>query len=337
MQRGTFAKLAWGALGYNLLVIAWGAYVRASGSGAGCGAHWPLCNGEVVPHKMLNELSQRFIPHAPATKTLIELSHRLSSGLVLVIAIAMVVFAFRTFPRGSEVRRGSVAVLGFTITEALVGAGLVLFELVAHDTSMKRALSMSLHLVNTFFLLGALALTARAATRAGDAETHEEAEADEVPALLRGLLVVSAAALMLVAMSGGIAALGDTLFPATTFMNGLAQELSTGAHVLLRLRVLHPLFAVATAALVLGTSTAARALRKTPAVTRLSHVVAALVTTQLGLGVLNVGLLAPIWLQLVHLFAADLLFIAFVLLWAETRGVGYERSTTRFRPARLAS
>lgn len=328
MRHATFAKLAWGALGYNLLVIAWGAYVRASGSGAGCGAHWPLCNGEVVPR-------------APALKTLVELSHRLSSGLVLVIAVAMVVFAFRAFPRGSEVRRGSVAVLGFTITEALVGAGLVLFELVAHDTSMKRALSMSLHLINTFFLLGALTLTARAASRQREASDLATAEPPEepaaVPAFLRALLVVSAAALMLVAMSGGIAALGDTLFPATSFMNGLRQELSTGAHLLLRLRVLHPLFAVVTAALVVGTSTVARAVRPTPAVTRLSRVVAAIVTGQLGLGVLNVGLLAPIWLQLVHLFAADVLFVAFVLLWAETRGVGYERSTTRFRPPRFAS
>ncbi|MFO0674099.1 MAG: COX15/CtaA family protein [Polyangiaceae bacterium] len=112
---------------------------------------------------------------------------------------------------------------------------------------------------------------------------------------------------------------------------------STGAHLLLRLRVLHPLFAVVTAALVVGTSTVARAVRPTPAVTRLSRVVAVIVTGQLGLGVLNVGLLAPIWLQLVHLFAADVLFVAFVLLWAETRGVGYERSTTRFRPPRFAS
>lgn len=187
-----FAKFAWAALGYNLLVIVWGAYVRASGSGAGCGAHWPLCNGLVVPR-------------AAAVETLVEFSHRLTSGVVLVIAVAMVIMAFRSFPRGSIVRKGAVAVLVLTIAEALIGAGLVLFELVAHDTSIKRALSMSMHLVNTFFLLGALTLTAHWATRASDDDAVQGLTSASAPSArdalaLRAMLVVTAAALLLSVM-----------------------------------------------------------------------------------------------------------------------------------------
>jgi heme A synthase len=234
-----FAKVAWAALGYNLLVIGWGAYVRASGSGAGCGSHWPLCNGEVLPR-------------APALKTIVELSHRLTSGLALVFAIVLAVLAWRTFERGSRVRSAALAAVGLTVVEALIGAALVLFELVAHDASMKRALSMVLHLGNTFLLLGALTLTAFWAGR--EAAPREPARPQQATSpVLRVLLPLAGAGLMIVAMSGGIAALGDTLFPATSFAEGLRQELGTGAHVLLKLRVLHPILAVAVAALVMTT------------------------------------------------------------------------------------
>ena len=324
-----FAKFAWGALAYNLLVIVWGAYVRASGSGAGCGAHWPLCNGVVVPR-------------AAAVKTLVEFSHRLSSGLVLVIAVAMVIMAFRSYPRGSIVRKGAVAVLVLTIAEALIGAGLVLFELVAHDTSIKRALSMSLHLVNTFFLLGALTLTAHWASRASD-EDEAQGSASASPSAtkaalaLRVMLIVTAAALLLSAMSGGIAALGDTLFPATSFAEGFRQEMSTGAHVFLRLRILHPAFAITSSLLALGTSVMSRAVCHAPDVARWSRIVTSLVIAQLVLGLANVALLAPIPIQLLHLLLADFVWIAFMMLYGRLRSLDYVLRTTRFLPPRLAS
>src|SRR5260370_13603682 len=135
-----FTRYAWGVLGWDLLVILWGAFVRATGSGAGCGRHWPLCNGEVVPR-------------APRVETLIELSHRLSSGGALVLTLVLLVWAMRVHPRGHVVRRGAAATTAFMVAEALIGAALVLFELVAHDASMKRALSVTLHLGNTFLLL----------------------------------------------------------------------------------------------------------------------------------------------------------------------------------------
>ncbi|HEX5691237.1 MAG TPA: COX15/CtaA family protein, partial [Roseiflexaceae bacterium] len=109
-----FRRYAWGVLGYNLLVIVWGAYVRASGSGAGCGSHWPLCNGTVLPR-------------APQIETIVELAHRLTSGLALIAVLGLVVWAVRLWPGSHRVRRGAFASLFFIILEALIGAGLVLF------------------------------------------------------------------------------------------------------------------------------------------------------------------------------------------------------------------
>src|SRR5512139_2354559 len=115
-----FAKYAWGDLAYNVLVVLWGAYVRATGSGAGCGSHWPLCNGVVVPR-------------APQVETMIEFSHRLTSGLSLVLIAVLVVWGFRVYNRGHRVRKALVASGVLIITEALIGAGLVLFGWVAKD------------------------------------------------------------------------------------------------------------------------------------------------------------------------------------------------------------
>jgi heme o synthase len=147
MQLSRFAKFAWGLLIWNIIVVLWGAFVRATGSGAGCGNHWPLCNGAVVPR-------------APQVDTLIELSHRLTSGVALIGVLILLIWAFRGFPKGHPVRWGAVASAFFIITESLVGAGLVIFGWVADDTSAERALVVSIHLFNTFLLLASLAVTA---------------------------------------------------------------------------------------------------------------------------------------------------------------------------------
>ena len=141
------ARFAWFVLAYNVAVILWGAYVRATGSGAGCGAHWPLCNGEVVPR-------------APQVATVIEFSHRFSSGLTLIAIAVLVVWIFRVCAPGHPARLGAVLSGVLIVTEAAVGAGLVLFRLVADNASMARAMFVGVHLLNTFLLLGALTLTA---------------------------------------------------------------------------------------------------------------------------------------------------------------------------------
>lgn len=293
-------KFAWGVLGYNLLVIAWGAYVRASGSGAGCGRHWPLCNGEVVP-----------APQSVAT--IVEATHRATSGLALIAVVVMMVWALRTLPKGHRARRASVASTVFIFGEALVGAGLVLFELVAHDASMKRGLSMILHLGNTFLLLGALTLTAWTLTVERDVTAPPRAR-EPKSLLLRSVVTLSLAAVLVLGGSGAIAALGDTLFPARSLREGLAQDLSPLAHVFLRLRVLHPLLALATGAMVLASATVVRAMSTAPRARTLSRVVVVVFATQFAIGLLNVSLLAPIAMQIVHLLMADATWIALVLM-----------------------
>ncbi len=298
-------RLAWGVLAYNLLVIVWGAFVRASGSGAGCGSHWPLCNGVVVPD-------------TSKVKTLVEFSHRITSGLALVAVAVLAVSVFRASEKKHPARRAAVLSVVFVLAEALIGAGLVLFELVAHNASMKRALSMSLHLTNTFLLLGALTLTAW--WSGGGAKIRFK---NGGPTRL--FLALSFVCMFVLGTSGAIAALGDTLFPSHTLAEGLRADLSPTASLLLRLRMLHPVIAFATAVVVVGTASLSRVVFRTVAlVKRFSRMVIVLVACQLCAGLLNVMLLAPTWMQLVHLLLADLVWISVVLLGASVlaeRGV----------------
>lgn len=324
-----FARFAWGVLAWNVLVVLWGAFVRASYSGDGCGSHWPLCNGEVLPT-------------APGVQTLIEFSHRVTSGIALLLVIALVWRAHKTFAVAHPTRRAARWALGFTISEALIGAGLVVFGLVANDDSVARALSLCVHLVNTFLLLAALAL---AAWWSG-AGVEENFGRRGLRATLNGAFesgasrfVVFACAflsMLLVSTSGAIAALGDTLFPAASLADAWSQEFAGTAHALVRLRVLHPVCAVLVAATLLWAARLAARDATRPQTIRLSRMVALLVAAQMLAGGLNVLLLAPAWMQLVHLLLADLLWIAFVLLTADVFAAESVRADARRRARRHA-
>ena len=279
-------------LAWNLLVVLWGALVRASGSGAGCGSHWPLCNGEVVPL-------------APRMETIIEFTHRMMSGVALVAVAVLWLWSRRNFSRGGRARKMALASVAFLITEALLGAGLVLFNYVDKNQSVGRAFYLSLHLANTLLLLAALALTA-----------WYSRGAPITPGRRSPLVWAALPIAMLVCITGAIAALGDTLFPATSLVQGLRQDFSGAANFLLRLRVLHPLFAVLGALYFAGVSI--HVLRSHQAA-RLATCVLVLALTQLGAGALNVILLAPVWMQITHLLLADLVWIALVLLAVETQ------------------
>lgn len=288
-----FARLCWLVLALNVAVILWGAYVRATGSGAGCGSHWPLCNGEVIPR-------------SPSVETLVEYSHRLTSGLALLAVLGLTVGAFRRFGKGHPARLGAALSLFFMLTEAAVGAGLVLFELVADNESMARALFMGTHLVNTFLLLAALTLTAYWAGGGGRVSVAwGQGGTWKVLAGVGGTLLVG--------ISGAVCALGDTLYPAATLAEALEQDLSATAHILIRLRLFHPLIAVVVSLylIFLGRSlTSAGSARPV-------NFLSLLVFAQLAVGTLNVALLAPVWMQLVHLLLADGLWVLLVLVAAE--------------------
>jgi heme A synthase len=296
-----FSTYAWGVLAYNVGVILWGAYVRATGSGAGCGSHWPLCDGAVVPR-------------APRTETLIEFSHRASSGLALLLVAGLFVWAFRTYPQGHTVRRGAAFSLFFVLTEALVGAGLVLLKLVADNVSITRAFSTSVHLVNTFLLLAALTLTAWWA--AGGPPVRVRGQGARNWALGVGFV-----AMLVLGMAGAITALGDTLFPPESLAEGLRQDLDPTANFMIRLRVVHPVIAVVTGFYLILIAGLPDVTGDHPSSKRFARALVVLFVVQLIVGVVNVLLLAPVWMQQLHLLMADLNWIVFVLLAASALAV----------------
>lgn len=291
-----FARFCWGVLAYNVLVVLWGAFVRATGSGAGCGRHWPRCDGVVIPR-------------LESTEQIIEFTHRATSGVALLLVLAMLVWAFRAFPAQSTVRRGAVASTVLIVIEALLGAGLVLLELVADNPSGVRAFSMAAHLVNTFLLLGALTLTAWWASGGRPLRLRGQSAA--------GWLVGGGvAALLLVGATGAIAALGDTLFPAQSLAAGFRQDTDPAAHFLLRLRALHPLVAVLAGAYIVFMANVLRRLRPSPATRRMAVVLTGLYAAQIMAGIVNLVLLVPVEMQILHLLMADLVWIALVITGA---------------------
>ena len=303
------SRFAWGVLAYNLIVIAWGAFVRATGSGAGCGRHWPLCNGEVIPHPQKVE-------------TLIEAGHRGTSGIALIAVVALLVWTFRAVPKGHVARKSAVLAMVSMLGEAILGAGLVLLELVAGDKSIARGFSIVLHLGNTFVLLAALTMTAWWLTM-----PLAEGAREKLPRMATGFVLFAMTSVMIVAGAGAIAALGDTLFPSRSLREGLAQDLGPMSHVFLKLRLLHPFLACASGVVVIAASRIARAVRPASSRVRLASIALTLLfCLQMAAGLLNVSLLAPVWMQLVHLLFADFTWIALVIAAIEMRW-GLESNT----------
>jgi heme A synthase len=295
-QLDKFAKYAWAVLAYNLVVILWGAFVRATGSGAGCGSHWPLCNGEVIPR-------------APQLETLVEFTHRATSGLALLLVVGLLIWAWRRYGPGHLVRLGAGWTMFLMLTEALVGAGLVLFELVADNTSTARAVVIAIHLINTFLLLVALTLTAWWASEGKPVQINWQDG-------LGLAMIVAFVALLVLGSSGAVTALGDTLFPASSLAEGLQQKFSPTAHILVRLRLFHPIIAIGVGVYVIVMMGLINARRFNPTARTLSRTFTVLYLVQLIIGAFNVVLLAPVWMQLLHLLISDVLWILLVLFAA---------------------
>lgn len=281
-------------LGFNLLVVLWGAVVRATGSGDGCGASWPRCG-------------DRLVPIDAGTETTIEFLHRVTSGLAVVGVVILVVLAFLWYPRGHPARRAAVAAAFLLAVESLLGAGLVVFGWVDQDVSVGRMLAVPTHLTNTLLLLGALAVGAWSATRPVARRFSEPGAA--------GMLLAGLVVLVVVAASGALNAVADTVFPAESLIGGVAAELGSTAPFLLRVRLAHPFVAVLGGLLVIWI--AVRVADGGDRTTRrLAMAVGGLVAVQLFIGVANVFLLAPLEIQVLHLAVGDLLWVVFVLLAA---------------------
>ena len=286
-------RFAWAVLAYFVAVILWGTLVRAAGAGAGCGNHWPLCNGTVLQH-------------SASLNTLIEFTHRITSGLSLVAVLGLLLWTFRSTVRGDLARGAAVAAVALTVMEAILGALLVALGLTAQSHSPLRPLFLALHLTNTLLLLAALTVTAHLLCRR-TGYRWESIRLVNPLAAVAGIFVALA-----VAVTGSLAALGDTLFPATSLAGALHHDFSTTSGWLVRWRWIHPMAALAAGVFLIWILM--RAAQNSHR--GLSALVLALLAAVYLLGVLDVTLLAPVWAQVAHLLAADSLWVALVVLTA---------------------
>lgn len=328
IQAARYANFALFLLFATAFVVVFGAFVRASLSGDGCGTSWPMCNGGVIPIE-------------GALKTKIEFTHRLTSGLLLLCSLGLVVWAFRVFPRKHAVRKAALGSLGFTVVSALIGAILVIFKLVVHDDSLGRAVTMPLHLMNTFALMGSLALGVHFA-RGGQ------------PASFAGHGALSSAfkwtlgAFFLLGMTGAISAMGKTAYStslaaANTFFERVQMHVGANAPALLKGGLMHPLMAMAAGLVLIFTCRLASDRRdEDPRVETWANRTIWLYVAQMAFGTVNLVASAPVWMQLTHLALALANWMALVMLavhalpkLAAQEIIKQENSATTVSPAEL--
>lgn len=284
-----FGIYVWSVLGYILLVVMWGAFVRATGSGAGCGSHWPLCDGS-------------WIPAFGTSQQIVEFSHRISSGIVLPLVFGLLWGARRYFPAGNQARKAATIAFFLTVLEALIGAALVKFGWVDQDDSAARAGVMGFHVVSTFLLVGAITAMGLVVSGASPARPREQGP-------LFWAALVGALSICFLGISGAISALGHTLKPVE---NVIGASLNPDTHWMVRLQPFHPLIGVSVGLVVLLVGGLMSHLRPHPSVKRAVRWMLAVYAFQIGFGLLSIVLKAPVWMQMLHLALADVLFATFV-------------------------
>lgn len=290
-------RFAWGVLAYFIATILWGTIVRASGSGDGCGNHWPLCNGTVIQQ-------------SPTIQTIIEFTHRVTAGLDMIFVLGLLVWTWRRTVPKHLARWAAGAAVFFTLTEGLLGALLVKLGLTAQSQSPMRAPFLALHFSNTLLLVAALAMAAHFLGRSAGfrwSEIRLSAPAGTTIGMI---------AVMTVGVTGSLAALGDTLFPATSLGESLHQDFSVTSSWLLRWRWTHPAAAVVASIFLIWLLIRASHRGGPWDNRRLAAFVLGLLALQYVLGALDVWLLAPVWMQVIHLLAADVLWTSLVVLTA---------------------
>lgn len=278
-------KRAFGFLiGYTVLIILWGAFVRLSGSGDGCGEHWPLCHGALIPQGDFGEMLETWIEYA----------HRAKSGIYGLLHLALMIWVLLTKTASKSFKKISALSFMFTCIEALIGAALVVFGWVDQEESLARMLVMSAHLVNTFILITTLQLSYFLANRQTTLGLRE---------ILLGSLkrrdLGPLAALLLIAVTGSWAALSSHLYPATDLWQGILDDFNTESPFFLRIRIVHPII---TTILVIYLIRAARHRRSLLYWTIFSWF----------WGVATLVSLAPFWMKLSHLLFADILWMFWV-------------------------
>lgn len=296
------AKYAWFVLAYNIVVIIWGVFLRASKSGDGCGQHWLTCHGEVIPS-------------APQLKTIIEFSHRITSTLDGFIVIGLLVWAFLSWKsekskKNSLVLKTAIGCFIFVIVEGALGAGLVLTGNTAENLTAARPFWMAGHLITTLILLTFLTLTAWFAS-------GEKSFNFKAPPRILWLLGAAVFGILLIGMSGSVAALSSMIFPSETLTEGVAKDFSATSNILLRLRVSHPILSISVGVyLIFLAGWVRKNFAEFAQINRWANVLSVLVLIQFASGAITLLTLAPIVMQIVHLFLADTVWISFVLMSA---------------------
>lgn len=291
MTKAHFKKLAFGLLLYTLLVILWGAWVRISHSGDGCGDTWPLCHGQLIPE-------------AQRGKTWVEYGHRLMSGIYGLVVIYFWLASRKLFAKGSLAAKATLATLLFTISEALLGAKLVLFQLVTTNDTPYRAFVMALHQTNSFLLTGAVALSLAAATLTVEVKVSPPVRRYQ---WLPWLIVV-------IGITGAWASLSNSLFPTDNLMEAFRADFSSDSHFLIRLRGLHPFLALLGGGGLalffwIKTQTSENTLTRKRSLQMCLTLITALV-----FGILTLVLHAPVWMKIVHLTLAHTVWVL-LLQW----------------------
>lgn len=288
-----FSKYSWFLLVWTILVIAWGTVVRATNSGAGCGNFWPLCG-------------ESLIPTFEVFHTGVEFLHRVMSGLLILFVITLVVWGTKHYKNDPVQKKVVWAVLGFTIIESILGAGLVLLGLVEDNDSHLRIAAVSIHLLNTFFLLGIITVNAWWSNHPPQLAANNK--------ISRWITIAFLVAVAVIGATGAITALADTLFPSTSMQHTLEEQLQPGGHILIYLRIYHPVLALLLGGLVFmslryflseGTTT----------IRRIKVGLMVAILAQVGLGFANILLLTPLYIQVLHLVTADLIWIFCVILF----------------------
>jgi heme A synthase len=299
-------RFAWFVVVYNIAVILWGAYVRATGSGAGCGNHWPLCNGAILPA-------------TAQAQTLIEFTHRVTSAVSLVLVVVLLIWCWRRTATGDWTRYSATVAAALLFNEALLGALLVRIDRTEElDRSATHAVFLCQHFGNTLLLLAALALTAKWLSKPS---RHFAVLAKPYKRIAIGLGLVS---VMAIGTTGALASLGDTIFPSDSLRHALTQDFSASSHLLLRLRLLHPVVAVIGSMYVFWLLWSHW---KKQDHSPWSFILGLTLMTQIAIGAMNVMLLAPICLQMTHLLVAEMFWL-FLVLASTDLLVGPSRHST---------
>jgi len=267
----------------SILSILAGAFVRATGSGDGCGSTWPTCKGKIIP-----QLSD--------TSEIIEFSHRSISGILLVVTL-IIFTKSRNMSKGSITRTTVNFLTFFVVFEAAIGAVIVLYEWVGLNSSLPRIVAVPIHLVNTFGLLACYAILYKVLLN----------NFKNIKQLWDRRFVFVAFLFLLSGATGSITALADVLFPSASFYEGLMEDFDRTSELLTRLRILHPIVATGlSAALIIESRNIQKDYKIDVKFLQLLVIVA------VTLGVLNVLSNIVLLLSIFHLAIADLLWITYI-------------------------